>query len=311
MRWETTVGQMVWTAVDCDGATFVVNTGPVTVETGAGGGTEMPAGTAGQVPQVSSGSAYVLKTPNTADGLVRLDGDATIPDILIPSSIARDSEVAAAVDDLSGVSDKATARTNLELGTAAVAALLDEDDMASNDATAVPSQQSVKAYVDANAPYGWRQYVGAQAQVIDTSDTTDVLDSPITLPGIVPGEFYEFEAAFDWFNNSGAIRDTELYLVLGSTTVCSVRIGRNSSLPVALQQVVRGTIGTTGAGAAYARLVTGFIATPSGLNGGAHGLAAEAIEGAAVNFTLRADHSTASVNMWTQLIHMDIWKVAR
>lgn len=31
MRWETTVGQMVWTAVDYDGATFVVNTGPVEI----------------------------------------------------------------------------------------------------------------------------------------------------------------------------------------------------------------------------------------------------------------------------------------
>ena len=46
--------------------------------------------------------------------------------------------------------DAAAQRTTLGLGTAAVAALLDEDDMASNSATAVPSQQSVKAYVDAN-----------------------------------------------------------------------------------------------------------------------------------------------------------------
>ena len=44
----------------------------------------------------------------------------------------------------------ATARTSLGLGSAAVANLLDEDDMASDSATAVPSQQSVKAYVDAN-----------------------------------------------------------------------------------------------------------------------------------------------------------------
>lgn len=41
------------------------------------------------------------------------------------------------------------------LGTAAVAALLDEDDMASDSATGVPSQQSVKAYVDANAGGAW------------------------------------------------------------------------------------------------------------------------------------------------------------
>lgn len=44
--------------------------------------------------------------------------------------------------------DAATARTTLGLGSAAVATLLDEDNMASDDATAAPSQQSVKAYVD-------------------------------------------------------------------------------------------------------------------------------------------------------------------
>lgn len=37
------------------------------------------------------------------------------------------------------------------LGSAAEATLLDEDTMASNSATSVPSQQSVKAYVDSNA----------------------------------------------------------------------------------------------------------------------------------------------------------------
>jgi len=47
--------------------------------------------------------------------------------------------------------DDATAaatRTTLGLGSAAVAGLLDEDDMSSDSATDVPSQQSVKAYVD-------------------------------------------------------------------------------------------------------------------------------------------------------------------
>ncbi len=43
----------------------------------------------------------------------------------------------------------AAQRTTLGLGTAAVAGLLDEDNMASDSATDVPSQQSVKAYVDA------------------------------------------------------------------------------------------------------------------------------------------------------------------
>jgi len=44
-----------------------------------------------------------------------------------------------------------TARTSLGLGTAAVLDSVDEDNMASNSATLLPTQQSVKAYVDANS----------------------------------------------------------------------------------------------------------------------------------------------------------------
>ena len=47
-----------------------------------------------------------------------------------------------------GASSVGAARSNLGLGTAAVVDILDEDDMVSNSATDVPSQQSVKAYVD-------------------------------------------------------------------------------------------------------------------------------------------------------------------
>lgn len=45
--------------------------------------------------------------------------------------------------------DAAAARTTLDLGAAATAGFLDEDAMTSDSATAAPSQQSVKAYVDA------------------------------------------------------------------------------------------------------------------------------------------------------------------
>jgi hypothetical protein len=50
-----------------------------------------------------------------------------------------------------GASSASSARSNLGLGTAAVVDILDEDDMVSNSATDVPSQQSVKAYVDNSA----------------------------------------------------------------------------------------------------------------------------------------------------------------
>lgn len=92
--WESSaLIEEVWESSTVAGQTFttVLREG----ESTGGGGTTMPSGTAGQVPQVSSGSTYELKTPNTANGLVRLNGSATIPDILHPSSITRDEEVPA------------------------------------------------------------------------------------------------------------------------------------------------------------------------------------------------------------------------
>lgn len=55
-----------------------------------------------------------------------------------------------ASNNLSELVDPSVARTNLGLGAAAVRGFIDEDSFASNSATAAPSQQSVKAYVDAN-----------------------------------------------------------------------------------------------------------------------------------------------------------------
>ena len=91
---------------------------------------------AGDVGALDASSGY-----NTANGWLKLDGSGTAPDSTLPASIARDSEVSSAisahagatdphgdrayaaglVDDLSGVSNAATARSNLGLGTAAVA----------------------------------------------------------------------------------------------------------------------------------------------------------------------------------------------
>lgn len=93
----------------------------------------------------TTGKLIKAGATNTANGLVKLDGSGTIPDSLHPASIARDTEITSAVsdhsaatdphgdrayaaglvDDLSGVTDASTARTNLGLGTAATAATTD------------------------------------------------------------------------------------------------------------------------------------------------------------------------------------------
>ena len=55
-----------------------------------------------------------------------------------------------------GASSASAARNNIpyfNTSTTAVVDILDEDDMVSNSATDVPSQQSVKAYVDALASF--------------------------------------------------------------------------------------------------------------------------------------------------------------
>lgn len=63
----------------------------------------------------------------------------------VPGSVA----VSLYSESLLSAADAAAARTTLELGAAALKGFKDEDNMASNAADSVPSQQSVKAYVDA------------------------------------------------------------------------------------------------------------------------------------------------------------------
>ena len=126
VTWSTTVNEVVWTAVDFPTVTFEtiitaggdgggsgtvdhvsnVATGAILGRATAGTGnseeltasqarTVMGLGTAATTPAtdyLQAGSGF-----NTADGWLKLDGDGTVPDNRIPASIARDSEVAAAV----------------------------------------------------------------------------------------------------------------------------------------------------------------------------------------------------------------------
>lgn len=67
------------------------------------------------------------------------------------------------------------ARTTLGLGSAAVAGLLDEDDMSSDSDTDTASQQSIKAYVDAasiGASQTWQDVSGSRATNTNYQNTT-------------------------------------------------------------------------------------------------------------------------------------------
>ena len=66
--------------------------------------------------------------------------------------------------------------------------VLDEDTMSSNDATKVPTQQSVKAYVDANGGTVVQWDVGTRTTAFSTSSTTpQATGCAVTLNGVAAG----------------------------------------------------------------------------------------------------------------------------
>lgn len=139
--WTAVEERIVWTASEDPSYQFqTLRPTTVTLESGGGGGgavdsvngqTGVVVLDAGDVGALDASSGY-----NTANGWLKLDGSGTAPDSTLPSSIARDSEVTSAVsahaaatdphgdrayaaglvDDLSGVTSAATARSNLGLG---------------------------------------------------------------------------------------------------------------------------------------------------------------------------------------------------
>ncbi|MGB1305810.1 SGNH/GDSL hydrolase family protein, partial [Pseudoalteromonas marina] len=84
-----------------------------------------------------------------------------------------------------GASTASGARTALALGSAAQAALIDDDTMATASASNVPSAESVKAYVDANAGGGSGPITGVTAADTAIPDTS--LVTVVTLSGLPVG----------------------------------------------------------------------------------------------------------------------------
>lgn len=112
----------------------------------------------------ASGAASITRTPTAENNKTNvqeaIDQNA--------SQIASNAdEVRAISKGGTGASTKAGARSNLGLGDIATTNIIDEDDMSSNSASRAPSQQSVKAYVDANAMLGigqtWQDMSGSRS----------------------------------------------------------------------------------------------------------------------------------------------------
>lgn len=132
--------------------------------------------------------------------------------------------------------DASAQRTTLGLGTAAVAALIDEDDMASDDATALPSQQSVKAYVDAQAGAGL-QWTESFTTAKTTMATIIPLDNtaPTTSEGteiasigsvvVASGDQVEINVDVSAFNND----DFLIMALFRDSTCIAARVGKNAS----------------------------------------------------------------------------------
>jgi hypothetical protein len=92
-------------------------------------------------------------------------------------------EALADVTDAANV-DAAGAVMNSDTSTAAMGFVVDEDDMVSDSATKVPTQQSVKAYVD-NAVQGlsWKQAVRAATTANITLSGTQTIDGVAVIAG--------------------------------------------------------------------------------------------------------------------------------
>lgn len=114
-----------------------------------------------KTPVTSSAAASTTFTPITGN-------TATNVQTAIMNLTAKWNAVTSWALDFLTSTTASAARTKLGLGTVATYAFIDEDNMASNSAVSVPSQQSVKAYADSLVPA-----VGVVARgVLDTDNAT-------------------------------------------------------------------------------------------------------------------------------------------
>ncbi|MFV1627939.1 hypothetical protein [Phaeobacter sp. JH203A] len=105
------------------------------------------------LPGFPSDNWHTTTTDETGAGLVKFTpitgNSATNVQAAIANLTGLWNAVTGYGKSLIAAADAASARTTLGLGAVATRGFLDEDDMASDSATAAPSQQSVKAFVEA------------------------------------------------------------------------------------------------------------------------------------------------------------------
>lgn len=102
-------------------------------------------------PPHSASANYTLTLPNTdgsANEVLKTDGNGAL-DWVAQTTAYTDSSVNTHLNVSGASSGQILSWTGSDYAWIADQTVLDEDDMSSNSATAVPSQQSVKAYVDA------------------------------------------------------------------------------------------------------------------------------------------------------------------
>lgn len=164
--------------------------------------------TAAQITALEAATATIAAaTTDTGVGagnagkLVELDGDGKLDgrDVGTDGTKLDGIEALADVTDATNV-DAAGAVMNSDTSTAAMQFVVDEDNMASDSATKIPTQQSVKAYVDA-AVVGLYDHKGGY----DANTNTPDLDTAPS--GVKKGDAYTVSAAGTFFTEALEVGD--------------------------------------------------------------------------------------------------------
>jgi hypothetical protein len=195
-------------------------------------------------------TAYVQLTPNDAEKIIyirnSLSGSRSVILFQGTYNASNDYEVPAgttAVVYFDGAGAGAVAANvfnnayfdGLRLGSVSVTAILDEDNMASDSATALATQQSIKAYVDAQV-----DTVDTLAEILAIGNTTGATDIAVD-----SAQKVQFRDAAIYINSSvdgqlDIVADTEIQ-------IAATTIDVNGALDVSGTALVTGVLTTTAA----------------------------------------------------------------